>query len=271
LRRKIILILLILTALIWLIFQPKLIPVNEKTKQFLDNTLKNTLISYASVRVINGAVSVIKHSELDVEPAGVGVTVAAGEILDPLDDLTERISALLFSGIISLGVMEILYELSVPVFNLIFPLILLLSALIVYKNNLKEKIMPVLKFLIIIAFLRFVFPVSAFFSYEINSYYENEINKIKSSLEIIQPQKNNFQLPQNSSNLFGFIQNKVKLLDSQINNIKSAYNKISDNLENIINNLLKLGYIYLAMFLVNIIIIPFLLIFGLKKLLEVKI
>jgi len=270
-KRKIILLLLLATAFLWLIFQPKLTPLNEKTKEFLDNTLKNTLISYATVRLINGAVSIIKHSEIDIQPAGVGVNIAVGEILDPLDDLTERVSSLLFTGIVSMGVMEIFYNLSVPLFNIVFPLILLLVSIILYKESLKEKLMPFLKFLIIIAFLRFVFPISAFFSYEINRYYQNEINQIQNNLHIVKLQNGSFTIPKTSSTFLGFIRNKIDVLNSKIEDIKKTYETISENLDMIIDNLMKLAYIYFALFLINIVLIPFILIYGVKKLLEVKI
>ena len=66
--------------------------------------------AYAICRGINAGVSVIKESQLHLS-LGAGVSLAAGQILDPLDDLTERTSDILITAIVSLGIQKIVYEL----------------------------------------------------------------------------------------------------------------------------------------------------------------
>ncbi len=59
---------------------------------------------YAVARGINAVVSVVQESSLDVSVLGVGGTVAAGEILDPVNDLVERFSWVLLASAVSLGI-----------------------------------------------------------------------------------------------------------------------------------------------------------------------
>jgi hypothetical protein len=44
-------------------------------------------LTYATCRVINASVSIVKESSLQLEPAGVGISLAVGQALDPIDDM----------------------------------------------------------------------------------------------------------------------------------------------------------------------------------------
>ena len=72
--------------------------------------LQRALVTFALTRTLNGAISVAQGTELAFEPAGVGVVVAAGEILDPLNDLVEQFSWLALLAATSLGIQIMLVE-----------------------------------------------------------------------------------------------------------------------------------------------------------------
>ena len=55
-------------------------------------TLKRALATYAIARGLNGVISVAQGTEIAIQPVGVGLTISAGEILDPLNDLVEHFS-----------------------------------------------------------------------------------------------------------------------------------------------------------------------------------
>lgn len=77
---------------------------------YFEESIKGATLAYASVRGVNAVVSVLKESEIEVSPAGVGVNIAAGQILDPIDDMTERLSDVMVASIVSLGIQKIGYE-----------------------------------------------------------------------------------------------------------------------------------------------------------------
>lgn len=58
-------------------------------------------------RGLNAVVSVAQGTELSIEPVGVGVTLAPGEILDPLNDLIEQVSTVLLIASASIGIQKI--------------------------------------------------------------------------------------------------------------------------------------------------------------------
>lgn len=75
-----------------------------------DALLTRALTTYAVARSLNGVISVAQGTEIAVQPVGVGVTITAGEILDPLNDLIERFSWLVLLASASLGVQLVLTD-----------------------------------------------------------------------------------------------------------------------------------------------------------------
>ena len=65
--------------------------------------LKRALATFAAARALNGVISVAQGTEVALEPAGVGVTFAPGQILDPVNDLIEQFSTLMLTASVSFG------------------------------------------------------------------------------------------------------------------------------------------------------------------------
>lgn len=76
-----------------------------------DQALKRVVVAFSLSRTLNGLISVAQGTEIALQPAGVGVTLTAGELLDPLNDLVERFSVLALGASISLGGQMLLAEL----------------------------------------------------------------------------------------------------------------------------------------------------------------
>lgn len=64
---------------------------------------KRALAVAAIARGFNGIISVAQGTEVVLQPIGIGVTLTIGEILDPLNDLIERFSALALMASAALG------------------------------------------------------------------------------------------------------------------------------------------------------------------------
>ena len=88
-----------------------LIPFESNIDNQLTRMLKVTLTVYAIARSLNAVISVAQGTELSIEPMGVGVTLAPGQILDPLNDLIEQFSTVLLMASASLGIQKILLPL----------------------------------------------------------------------------------------------------------------------------------------------------------------
>jgi len=70
----------------------------------VDAAFKRALVTWAIARGLNGVLSVAQGTEVAIQPAGIGVNFAPGEILDPINDLVERFSWIMMLAASSLGV-----------------------------------------------------------------------------------------------------------------------------------------------------------------------
>jgi hypothetical protein len=76
----------------------------------LEASFTNALATFAVVRGINAVISVVQGTEVAIEPGGLGVILAPGEILDPANDLIERFSWVVLAASTSLGAQLVLLK-----------------------------------------------------------------------------------------------------------------------------------------------------------------
>ena len=76
--------------------------------QQVDAGLKRALVSFATAWALNGVISVAQGTEIALQPAGVGVTLAPGQLLDPVNNLVEQFAQLMLIASVALGVEKIL-------------------------------------------------------------------------------------------------------------------------------------------------------------------
>jgi hypothetical protein len=86
--------------------------VDSVAEKWVNDSINRALIAYSSARALNAVISVFKGSSVQVQPWGMGVTIAIGEALEPLDDLLERFSWVMMVSLISLGIQKFMIEIS---------------------------------------------------------------------------------------------------------------------------------------------------------------
>ena len=60
--------------------------------------------SFAVARALNAGISVLQGTEIAVQPMGLGVTLAVGQFLDPVNDLVEHFANLMLLAAVAFGV-----------------------------------------------------------------------------------------------------------------------------------------------------------------------
>jgi len=110
-----ILLTMVLAAAIGLIGSQAL---DEQGQHYTNESLKRSLITFGVARSLNGVISVAQGTEIALQPAGVGLTFAPGQILDPLNDLVERFSWVMLMSSASIGIQKTLLVISAwPLFS----------------------------------------------------------------------------------------------------------------------------------------------------------
>ena len=254
-----------ITVAILLLFSSGLrLPFLDKTTDvYFREAISKAGIAYATCRVINASVSIIKDSHLQLEPAGIGISLAVGQALDPIDDMTERLSDVLVTAIASLGIQKLIYEMSVSLVPPVLSILLfILSVLVWFKNERIRYLQKfIIRFSVIIIIGRFCLPVSSvanefiyqhFFAKQISETRENlalstaDLDKLKE-----------YSLPE-SDGILGTISSGPAFLKRKSTELKDALVTTVSNMGSIVENLLTLTFLYVGIFLIQVIILPLL-------------
>lgn len=135
-----------------------LAPLDAPAMRQVDAGLKRALLSFATARLLNGVISVAQGTEASVQPFGVGVTFAPGQILDPVNDLVEQFSHLMLAASVAFGVQKALISI-----GSYWPVSLALSATVLgwWWCYLRRPQVPLWlsRLLVILLMLRFAVPV----------------------------------------------------------------------------------------------------------------
>jgi len=246
-----------------LLFLPGLkIPYGDDLSQkFFENAITKAAVAYASVRVVNATVSVIQESKLQVEPGGVGVSLAVGQVLDPLNDMAERVSDVLVMAIASLGVQKLAYEISVTTTPSILGILLLLFSITLWFKSPKiEKLqffMVQISLLFLIA--RLCLPISAFANHYIyENFFESKIEQSRQALQITKVDINSLADIdiQRDDGFWNKITTTTQALRDKTAKLQEAFAYTLENAGELIENLLNLTLLYIGIFLIQVILLP---------------
>jgi len=81
-----------------------LAPLDASATRQVESGLARAVASFAAARALNAAISVAQGTEVAVHPAGVGVSLAPGQALDPINNLVEQFALLMLGASVSFGV-----------------------------------------------------------------------------------------------------------------------------------------------------------------------
>lgn len=83
-------------------------PLEIAATQQLDAGLKRALVSFATARALNAVISVAQGTQVAASPGGLGLTIAPGQILRPVNDLVGQFAELMLAASVGFGVMKVL-------------------------------------------------------------------------------------------------------------------------------------------------------------------
>jgi hypothetical protein len=134
-------------------------PLDSAANEQVDAGLKRALISFAAARALDGVISVAQGTEFTVQVIG-GVTLAAGQILDPVHDLVEQFSDLMLTASIAMGIQKVLLSIGS---HWLISLLFTITAVIWTALYFRQKQCPgwLSKLLVVLLMTRFAIPVVA--------------------------------------------------------------------------------------------------------------
>jgi hypothetical protein len=245
---------------------------DEKASEYFNETLKRAAFTYAIARGINGVVSVIQETEVAFSPAGVGVTLAVGEILDPINDLIERFSLVMLISTASLGIQKILLEMGIWFgFRLLLTFSMLILLIGIWFRNLPRVDLIALGYRLILVALviRFCIPAVAVASSMIydtflkEKYVESTKSLEEIKAEIKDPNLLDAKSETEESDL-GFWSNLKKIYKNtrESMDIRRKLNLLKDRVANSVNHIINL----IVVFLLQTVIVPLFVLWALIKL-----
>jgi len=250
---------------ILLFFSPGLrLPILDSTTDvYFREAISKAGITYATCRLINSSVSIIKDSNLNLEPAGVGITLAIGQALDPIDDMTERVSDVIVTAITSLGVQKLAYEMSVSLAPSILSMFLLISSILIWFKD--QRLVTIQKniigFILLILIARFTLPISAITNNFLQgNFFEEKISNANKELALGSAELEklmDFSLPE-TDGVLGTIKNSASFVKRKSLELKNSLVDTISDTGHIIENLLKLIFLYVGIFLIQVIALPIL-------------
>lgn len=235
--------------------------VDKKADVYFSDAMTKAGLAYGVCRVVNASVSVIKESQIQIEPGGLGVALAAGQVLDPLDDMTERASDILITAIVSLGIQKIAYELCVAFAPALMGMaIIAWVAVSFFKADRATALRTVvLKSIIIIAVARLCLPTSSIINAYLNDhYFSPEITRAEDALAVGSPEMErltDMSIPE-IEGVWGTMKNGFGFVGEKTSDLSAALKAMTQNMGSMVSNLLELSYLYVALFIIQVILLP---------------
>jgi len=228
-----ILIVFLSTIIVFIAFSYTL---DVKGKELVDESFTQSVLVFGSAKALNAVISLAQGTELDLP----FLTVAIGEVLDPINDLIEQFSFVMLASMVSLGVQKIMMNfVTTDLYNFVLLFcIIVVNIWLFYRFQRDEKLRTIFfRITVILIFLRFAVPLMGIVNeFAYNSFVKQEYNIQTLNDQIIQVKENvnkvthsTIQNKENSS-ILNKITNITEKFDSQYYDTKiDEYKKAVDN------------------------------------------
>ncbi len=240
--------------------------IDDAGRRYASEAFSRALITFAVARTLNGVISVAQGTEVAIEPGGVGVNFSVGQVLDPINDLVERFSAVMLIAASSLGLQNILLRMTMwwgTTLALVLAVLFALAVLWWPKLD-DSRLKPVaLRVLLVTVFLRFAVPILVIGSNVVFDTFlaaeqaaaSQALDATRSEIEQI---NEDVATPQSEADADAEDQSVIDRLGSMLNSSLDAMN-ISDRLERLrdrVSNVSEHIINLIVIFLLQTIILP---------------
>ncbi len=184
--------LLIVCISVLLLFGSLTTQMDRQGETIVTDSLKEAVVTFGVAKGLNAAISLAQGTE--VGPPGL--TLAVGEVLDPINDLIERFSWIMLASIASLGIQKILMNIVTgELFHWLFiSMVVILNLWLFFRFKNDSRIRAIFfKTTVIVIFLRFSIPVMSLLNVYVYEHYvksDYDIARIQQQIETASTQIN---------------------------------------------------------------------------------
>lgn len=238
------------------------------SKQYIDKAFNRALITFGIAKTLNGVISVAQGTEVAIQPAGIGINLTPGQILDPVNDLVERFSWIMLASTTSLGIQKVFLTMSVwPAFNYTLISFILLGLIFLFVKTKKytQIRILILRLSLLLIIIRFTVPITGLANESIyhvfleNEYIEStqvlettalQIDQINEDVQSQQPDIKKKSVWESAK---AFYSSTTEMLDmsKKIDKYKQAATKTTQHIVNLIvvflfqTLIIPLGFIFI--------------------------
>ena len=235
---------------------------DDTSDDFSDEAFKRALVTFAVARTLNGVISVAQGTEVAVEPGGVGVNFTVGQILDPINDLVEQFSSVMLVATSSLGLQNILLNMTgwwgVTAVLVAAALFLLVSSW--WPGGAKQGTATLaVRLFLIAAFLRFALPILIIGTHVVfSAFLEEEHNAATAVLEATSSEIEDFNQQETGVDTgeaeTGLMDRLGEMWDSSVEslNVAGRIDRLKDSASNASEQIIRL----IVIFVMQTIILP---------------
>lgn len=246
-------------------------PFDMYAKKLLDEALVRSFSAFGLAKALNAAISMLQGTQLSLMPAGVGVTLSIGEILDPFNDMVERFSWVMLLASVSLGIQKILLAFGGKLFLKITVTFFGIATLAMLWSNKKHAFTLALKgflFLLLLRFFAVIYLYASQFVYSalLQEEYIQATKKIemtKSHIEEFE-KKSEIESKKEESSITQYFSDKYEQLKDTLD-LKEKFKKLERSIDESYTSIVDL----ITLFIVQSIFFPLLFLWTAVLLLKI--
>jgi hypothetical protein len=138
--------------------------IDDTGRDYYAAALTRCVVAFAVARSLNAVVSVAQATDVSVSPAGVGLSVTVGEILDPINDLVERFSWVMLLSTTAIGIQKLLMEIGIWFgFRILLTAAMVILAIRPWTRGVSARYVTLtgVRIVIVAILIRFFIPIAA--------------------------------------------------------------------------------------------------------------
>lgn len=240
-------------------------PLESTANLQVDAGLKRALISFATARGFNAVISVAQGTQVAFEPGGVGVNLAPGQMLDPINDLVEKFSNLALAASVAFGIEKVLISIGA---NWLVSLLLTVVAATWAFIFLRRRTSPpwLTRILMVFLMIRFFMPVVFIGSGVLfQQFMAADYQVSQLAIDTVSGQLDKLNVPAAVAPEDQGILDRIKgWASQQTNDFKARFINLKQSVEHVIDHIIRL----MVIFLLQALLLPLLLLWilwGLVK------